>query len=233
MDKLAGLARYTNKCPFLGRTNTPALRTLCTSTSPGFPAISQLTERATGCPVMGPALTTRSVQQVAWYASVAGNADVQRIHQSKGIFPGAPASMADIGKCPHASAAREAARTAEALAAAAAATKKKEQEAIAAHAAAAASKGAAPAGCPFHKPAETSKATATSVPKGFNYDHFYDAELEKKHKDQSYRYFNNINRLAQKFPIAHTAKVTDEVEVWCANDYLGMGGNPVVVETTQ
>ena len=37
----------------------------------------------------------------------------------------------------------------------------------------------------------------------FDYGGFYETELEKKHKDKSYRYFNNINRLAQDFPRAH------------------------------
>jgi 5-aminolevulinate synthase len=37
--------------------------------------------------------------------------------------------------------------------------------------------------------------------------------------------------LAQKFPRAHTARVTDEVTVWCANDYLGMGRSPVLTDT--
>jgi 5-aminolevulinate synthase len=76
-------------------------------------------------------------------------------------------------------------------------------------------------------------AKTTTKHSEFNYEKFYADELEKKHQDSSYRYFNNINRLAAKFPIAHTAKVTDEVEVWCANDYLGMGNNPVVLETMQ
>ena len=44
---------------------------------------------------------------------------------------------------------------------------------------------------------------------------------------------NDINRLAAKFPVAHTADPETEVEVWCANDYLGMGNNPVVLETMQ
>lgn len=48
---------------------------------------------------------------------------------------------------------------------------------------------------------------------------------------RSYRYFNNINRLAAKFPIAHTANPRDEVNVWCSNDYLGMSKSTVVVET--
>ena len=39
--------------------------------------------------------------------------------------------------------------------------------------------------------------------------------------------------MAGKFPIAHTGDPKDEVEVWCANDYLGMGNNPVVLETMQ
>ncbi|WVN86662.1 5-aminolevulinic acid synthase [Cryptococcus depauperatus CBS 7841] len=65
----------------------------------------------------------------------------------------------------------------------------------------------------------------------FDYQKFYEDELEKKHKDKSYRYFNNINRLAAKFTVAHTANPKDEVDVWCANDYLGMSKNPVVIGT--
>ncbi|CAO3644855.1 unnamed protein product [Cunninghamella blakesleeana] len=73
--------------------------------------------------------------------------------------------------------------------------------------------------------------THNNKSKHFDYEAFYQHELEKKHQDKSYRYFNNINRLAQKFPRAHTARVEDEVTVWCANDYLGMGRNPVLTET--
>ncbi|MCJ1257933.1 mitochondrial 5-aminolevulinate synthase [Lignoscripta atroalba] len=65
----------------------------------------------------------------------------------------------------------------------------------------------------------------------FNYESFYSAELDKKHKDKSYRYFNNINRLAQEFPRAHMATRDERVTVWCSNDYLGMGRNPHVLKT--
>ena len=65
----------------------------------------------------------------------------------------------------------------------------------------------------------------------FNYEGFYNTELDKKHKDKSYRYFNNINRLAQEFPRAHMAEKDDKVTVWCSNDYLGMGRNPHVLKT--
>lgn len=63
----------------------------------------------------------------------------------------------------------------------------------------------------------------------FDYDSFYSSELDKKKMDKSYRYFNNINRLAQKFPRAHTG-TGDEVTVWCSNDYLGMSKHPKVLE---
>ena len=243
MDKLSNLAKFKASCPFLGRTKTSTLRSLSTSSSPRYPSLSALTERATKCPVMGPALNTRSKEIVAGYASVAGNLDVDRIHKDKGIVPPPGAT---IEMCPHASAARAAARMAEDLAAAA--KKKKTRAAHHPHAKPATTTSkdgtaaaAAAAGCPFHQKAAAEAKLATAAEPtatkakhtGFDYEAFYTAELDKKHKDKSYRYFNNINRLAQKFPVAHTARVSDEVEVWCANDYLGMGNNPVVLETMQ
>ncbi|KAG1773943.1 pyridoxal phosphate-dependent transferase [Suillus occidentalis] len=218
MEKFSSLARFKSSCPFLGGTKTSTLRALSSTISPRFPSISQLTERAVGCPIMGPALVMRSTQMVAGYASVAGQADVQKIHHNKGIFPGTSVSEADISKCPHASAARAAARMADDLAAASTAKApeaKKEK--------------AAAAGCPFHKAAAAAKEQP--VKSAAITETQTTPTLEKKHKDQSYRYFNNINRLATKFPIAHTASMKDEVQVWCANDYLGMGNNPVVLET--
>ncbi|KAI6047090.1 pyridoxal phosphate-dependent transferase [Pisolithus marmoratus] len=228
MERLSTISRFKNICPFLGRTQVSTLRMLSTSSSPQFSSLSCLTERATKCPIMGPALQMRSTQLVAGYASVAGQEDVQKIHHSKGIYPGNPVTDADIAKCPHASAARAAARMAEELAAASAEKGDTKAE------------RAAAGGCPFHKasvapqPVEmhgTHPVAGQRTPETFDYAQFYASELEKKHKDQSYRYFNNINRLATKFPVAHTANVKDEVEVWCANDYLGMGNNPVVLET--
>jgi len=68
-------------------------------------------------------------------------------------------------------------------------------------------------------------------PGAFDYDAVYNTELLKKHQDKSYRYFNNINRLASKFPLAHTAKEDHHVTVWCSNDYLGMGRHPDVIKS--
>jgi 5-aminolevulinate synthase len=78
------------------------------------------------------------------------------------------------------------------------------------------------------------------APRKFDYEAFYASELDKKHKDKSYRYFNNINRvilftsvltqLAGEFPNAHTRDPSERVCVWGANDYLGMSRHPVVIE---
>lgn len=218
MDKLTQLSRFKTVCPYLGRTKANTLRSLSTAASTRYPSVSRLTVKATKCPIMGPALSVRSQQMAAGYASVAGSTsgvsphdpEVERIHHHKGIDV-ANATEADIQKCPHASAARRAARVAEELAAAKKATALRKDSA------------------PKKVAVEATKKPAQKV--GFDYEAFYAEELDKKHKDASYRYFNNINRLAAKFPVAHTGNVRDEVEVWCANDYLGMGGNPIVLET--
>lgn len=202
-DKLSNIARFKANCPFLGRTKTSTLRTLCTSASAHYPALSQLSERAASCPVMGPALATRSQQLASQpmpvnhpklsrgYASVSGTTDISSL---TGSFPAAPhpvnAAAPGIEKCPHAAAARRAAEIAQALSAA----KEPKVESVA------------------------EKSAAAGKAKPFNYESFYAEELEKKHKDKSYRYFNNINRLAAKFPVAHTGAVEEEVTVWCAND---------------
>ncbi|KAF8520111.1 5-aminolevulinate synthase [Gautieria morchelliformis] len=209
MDRLSSLAKFKSVCPFLGRTKTTTLRTLATSTSARLPSVSRLTETATKCPVMGPALALRSSQMAQGartYASLANRADIDQIHQREGVFP-LPAG----GVCPHAKAGAEAARKAEELA------KMVNRRAKAS--------SITPA-CPF-----SDKPNAATAQHGFDYEMFYNAELEKKHRDNSYRYFNNINRLAAKFPVAHTGSAKEEVNVWCSNDYLGMSKNPVVLET--
>ena len=138
---------------------------------------------------------------------MAGKTQVDEIHKKEGVYPVEPGVV-----CPHASAAAAAAKTAETVAAARAA-----------------------AGCPAHAKGatnpQTPKAHSEHTATSFNYEAFFVGELHKKHKDQSYRYFDNINRLAAKFPVAHTGSQSDEVDVWCSNDYLGMSKNPVVLET--
>ncbi|KAJ3137931.1 mitochondrial 5-aminolevulinate synthase [Physocladia obscura] len=76
---------------------------------------------------------------------------------------------------------------------------------------------------------QTPPASTQACTGGFDYSGFFANELDKKHKDKSYRYFNNINRLAQLYPMAHTG-TGEHVTVWCSNDYLGMSKHPEVVE---
>lgn len=59
----------------------------------------------------------------------------------------------------------------------------------------------------------------------FDFKGYLNSELSKKRTDKSYRFFNNINRLANEFPKAHRSEENDKVTVWCSNDYLGMGKN--------
>ncbi|ONH65506.1 5-aminolevulinate synthase, mitochondrial [Cyberlindnera fabianii] len=65
----------------------------------------------------------------------------------------------------------------------------------------------------------------------YDYDGLFENELHKKRADKSYRFFNNINRLAAEFPKAHRAMEDDKVTVWCSNDYLAMSKNQRVIDS--
>ncbi|SCU95609.1 LANO_0E10836g1_1 [Lachancea nothofagi CBS 11611] len=64
----------------------------------------------------------------------------------------------------------------------------------------------------------------------FDYDGLFEHEVRKKRVDKSYRFFNNINRLAKEFPMAHRQTEEDKVTVWCSNDYLALSKNQQVVD---
>jgi len=72
-------------------------------------------------------------------------------------------------------------------------------------------------------------AKAAAPPRSFAYEDFFHEQVELKKRDRSYRYFNNINRLAAAYPMAKTGSGRD-VTVWCSNDYLGMSRHPVVID---
>lgn len=65
-----------------------------------------------------------------------------------------------------------------------------------------------------------------------NYDHALDAAIGKLHDEGRYRTFIDIERKKGQFPHAVWKKgdgTTQDITVWCGNDYLGMGQHPVVL----
>jgi len=65
-----------------------------------------------------------------------------------------------------------------------------------------------------------------------NYDTALDASLQRLHDEGRYRTFIDIERRQGQFPRAVWTKPDGsqkDITVWCGNDYLGMGQNPVVL----
>jgi len=66
-----------------------------------------------------------------------------------------------------------------------------------------------------------------------DYNAHLDKALEALHHEDRYRVFMDIVRQKGSFPRAKWNRPDGEVQdisVWCGNDYLGMGQNPVVLE---
>ncbi|KAG0231712.1 mitochondrial 5-aminolevulinate synthase [Actinomortierella wolfii] len=205
------IATFKKICPYLQRSTPSALRSLSTQPAKTAAAPNGLVHMAQQCPVMGKAMTI----QASAHCPVSGaGAQQSARHFSSSSAAARPTKSSVLSY--------------------AKAVSSDDMKASVQHELHKANP-APGAACPF-KPAAATAAipVSHSTPKAgktFDYEAVYAAELDKKHKDKSYRFFNNINRLAQQFPRAHTAKPEDQVTVWCSNDYLGMSKNPVVVET--
>ncbi|KAI1212462.1 tetrapyrrole biosynthesis, 5-aminolevulinic acid synthase [Annulohypoxylon truncatum] len=192
-------------CPFLKKASPATLRALSTSTrpqtSPCGGTISKLQLLGQRCPVMGKALAIQSARVGRAPVSSATTVAAGIRHHSVSSKPG-----------------RARIHT----------TRSQEARAV--------DTSVFPRESVQFPPAVhvNRKANAPGEHRGangkFDYNGFYQRELDKKHKDKSYRYFNNINRLAKEFPQAHGAKREERVTVWCSNDYLGMGRNPQVLQ---
>ncbi|KAF2028978.1 delta-aminolevulinic acid synthase [Setomelanomma holmii] len=200
------LRQSRSMCPFLSKTSPATLRSLSTTAaghdvSPGAGSMSNLQVLGRRCPIMGKALAVQSARS--------GNSALA------GAFGGVRAYHSRVSRAKlHTTTSKEA----QAI----------EIESLRAK------QGPIPFPPGVQKPA--AKPTHVAHPhdpqaKTFDYEGFYHNELDKKHKDKSYRYFNNINRMAKEFPRAHLASKEEKVTVWCSNDYLGMGRNPYVLKS--
>ncbi|KAG2160813.1 hypothetical protein VTO58DRAFT_104641 [Aureobasidium pullulans] len=194
-------------CPFLHKTSPATLRSLSTSTNAAQANMSNLQATAGRCPVMGKALAVQSTRPNTLLS---------------GTFGGSRAYSARTTRAPRAYLHTTRAEKAQAVD-----NSPLRRDDV---------RYPAPA---QHKQQQAQKESSKEmhgVPPAppntarFDYDTFYQTELDKKHKDKSYRYFNNINRLAKEFPRAHKDTPEDKVTVWCSNDYLGMGRNPQVLK---
>jgi 5-aminolevulinate synthase len=64
-----------------------------------------------------------------------------------------------------------------------------------------------------------------------NFDALFNEQIDQLKSDGNYRYFAELERKAGKFPHAsnHVEGEKRDVTVWCSNDYLGMGQNPLTI----
>ena len=180
-------------CPFLNKTSPATLRSLSTSTNvqhaaPGGGAMSNLQIIARRCPVMGKALSVQSARH--------GN------NALAGAFGGTRAYHARVPRANLHTTRSEKAQAVDL-------THARREHLV------------SPAGQKAAQQQQGGDKHAHGVPPAppmtskFDYNAFYENELDKKHKDKSYRYFNNINRLAQEFPQAHMSAPEERVTVWC------------------
>ncbi|MFZ1813698.1 MAG: 5-aminolevulinate synthase [Rhizobiaceae bacterium] len=66
-----------------------------------------------------------------------------------------------------------------------------------------------------------------------NFEQFFSEKLQDLREEGRYRVFADLERSAGNFPRATRYKAdgtTQDVTVWCSNDYLGMGQNPRVMQ---
>ena len=79
-------------------------------------------------------------------------------------------------------------------------------------------------------PQEKQKKTTFVERITMDYDAIFATQLNQLKEEGNYRIFAELERQSGAFPKAksYDDNAPDEVTVWCSNDYLGMGQNPIV-----
>lgn len=184
-----------------------------------MPANPRRMASAGGCPF---AQQKRNyvIRSDAQRASFVPTDHIDRIHAKEGVRTG---GLGDVTQCPHAKAAVMANEAAhESIEAAeSTATQADLRESI---------KRRVQTRTPGSGLGKHPEPEPRSTP-GFDYEAFYHTDLTAKLSDKSYRYFNNINRLADKAPRGHLENETQEITVWCSNDYQNMSRHPKVLQS--
>ena len=65
-----------------------------------------------------------------------------------------------------------------------------------------------------------------------DYDDFFSEQVEALKAEGRYRVFADLERKNGSFPLAknYQSGKDPDITVWCSNDYLGMGQNPVIID---
>ncbi|KAM0786750.1 mitochondrial 5-aminolevulinate synthase [Microbotryomycetes sp. NB124-2] len=221
MEAIRGLKQFSNVCPFLHQSTVKSLRSLSMQAVAAGQSNRLAYLAQTQCPLMSLAYASKAYSTSTSSPAATHEAGDAQSRAAAGSTPSAPvtatAATAAGGRCPVAHGGSAGYKSSTPLSQARGYASIAEQHAQAHD---------------VVRPTTTRENKVAAHDKNkhaFEYEQFYTAELDKKHQDKSYRYFNNINRLRAKFPVAHTASKQDEVTVHCSNDYLGMGRHPVVL----
>lgn len=63
-----------------------------------------------------------------------------------------------------------------------------------------------------------------------DYEGYFSRAVSRLKAEGRYRFFNDLQRQAGRFPLAYSHSCGKDIVIWCGNDYLGMGQHPKVLK---
>jgi 5-aminolevulinate synthase len=66
----------------------------------------------------------------------------------------------------------------------------------------------------------------------YDYARAFSAAIDRLQAEKRYRFFSELERIPDRFPVArrHNGGDFQEVTIWCSNDYLAMGQSEMIIE---